>query len=174
MQFALAIVVNRRFRTPASINGNFSYARPRFHNRAFADRLAQMSDIRGGFRSDGTAEHALTVQTAGRPSVVVARNDRVVGRPPVPSQVVEALCDGFAQHANRSDRSWPRRSADWQGLHLGQRRPNPNRSGRSRASIPHERSANRRRPRPETALVKSEGENGGSVRPSGGCCRQRH
>jgi len=43
-------------------------------------------------------------------------------------------------------------AVDWQGPRSGPRRPNPNRSGHSRASIPHKKSANHRRPRPVSAL----------------------
>src|ERR1700722_4221992 len=69
-----------------------------------------MSDIRGCFGSDGTAEHTLSMQTTCRPSVVVPRYDGVIRGPPMPSQFIKTLANGFAEDSNWNNRSRPRRS----------------------------------------------------------------
>src|SRR5580692_579701 len=73
-----------------------------------------MSDIGGCLRSDGTAEHTLSVQTACRPSVVVTRNDGVVRWPPMPAQLIKALANGFAE-----DTDWNHGSRPWRARRIG-------------------------------------------------------
>src|SRR5580704_18131663 len=65
-----------------------------------------MSDIRGRFRPDGTTEHALAVQTTCRPIIIIARDDCVVRRPPVPAEFVEALSNRLPKNPDRYNGRW--------------------------------------------------------------------
>ena len=105
MEVSLEVVVKGATSSPVCLHGDFADARPRLQDSAFLQSFGPISNVRRGLRPNRAAEHALPVETARRPPLVVAGNDGIVRNPPVPAELVETASNGLPQHAQGQRRS---------------------------------------------------------------------
>ena len=145
-------------RPPIVANGDFLHARPRRQPRAGLERFRPVDDVGGRFRLERAAEVARAAVVAAGAAIVVARDDRVVGRPPVPAELFEAANQRFAGAAERQRRRGARGPRRVRGI-AGKARHADHRVVHvvEGLEIRRTRSASRRRRRRARGRAKSDG-----------------
>ncbi len=105
------VVVDDTSGSSFAVQGDLPNPGPGFQDGSPLDRPRPVGDVRTGFGSRRTSQHAATLQCTAWTTLVSFGNDGVVRDPPTPAQLIERSSNGLSQQTD--GKRWSRAGSAW-------------------------------------------------------------